>query len=83
MHTISEECQAWQEARLVSTGEVEVPRLPTGCREEQVQQEDEVKVVATAVTAEGSPGAQETRGRSGGGKQRKGRKAVQQKKAKA
>ena len=56
----------------MSTGEVEVPRLRTGCREKQVQQEDEVKVLATAVEAEGSPGAQVKRGRSGGGKQGKG-----------
>ena len=47
MHTISEGCQAWKEAALVYTGEMEVPRLRIGCREKQVQKADEVKVVAT------------------------------------
>ena len=31
-HPISEECQAWKAARLVSTGGAKVPRLRSGCR---------------------------------------------------
>ena len=42
-----------------------------------------MNIVATAVAAVGSPGAQAKRGRSGGGKQGKGLQAVQQKKPKA
>ena len=57
-------------------------RKLSGRREKQVQQEDEVAAVATAVKAEGSRGAQRKRGRSGGGRQKKGRKAAQQKKRK-
>ena len=54
---ISEECQAWKEAALLAAGEMEVPRFRTGCRAMQVQTEDEVQVVATAVQAEGSHSA--------------------------
>ena len=71
---VSEECQAWKEAALVATGEMEVSRLRTGCREKQVQTEDEVQVVATAVEAEGSRGALGKRGRRGGGQRKRGRR---------
>jgi hypothetical protein len=82
VHTISEGCQAWKEAALVSTGEMEVPRFRIGCREKQVHQEDEVKVVATAVEAEGSRGALGKRGPRGGGQRRRERAAGKPKKAK-
>ena len=79
---ISEDCQAWKEATLVAAGELEVPRLRTGCRATQVQTEDEVQVVATAVEAEGSRCALGKRGQGGGGQRRRGRAAGKQKKAK-
>ena len=68
------------EASLVSTGGVEVSRLRIGCREKQVQQEDEVAAVATAVKAEGSRGAQRKRGGAvEGGRRREGKQRSRRK----
>ena len=66
----------------MAAGEMEVPRLRTGCRATQVPTEDEAQVVATAVGAEESRPTLGKRGQGGGKKQGRGNATGRRKNAK-